>query len=63
MCYYLAPNSHISHKIKVVLDLSNYGTKKEFNYARGIDTCNLAAKSDFVALKVEVNKLGNNKLV
>ena len=34
-----------------------YGTKKELNNAAVIDTCNLAGKSDFVALKAEVDKL------
>ena len=28
MSYYLEPDSHIRDKVKVVLDLSNYATKK-----------------------------------
>ena len=28
MSYYPEPDSHIRHKVKVVLDLSNYATKK-----------------------------------
>ena len=28
MSYYLGPNSHIRDKVKVVLDLPNYDTKK-----------------------------------
>ena len=28
MSYYLEPNSHIRGKVKLVSDLSNYGTKK-----------------------------------
>ena len=40
MSYYQEPDSHIRDKVKVVLDLSNYDTKKEL----GHDTTNLAAK-------------------
>ena len=36
--------------------------KKELEYATGIDTSDLAAKKDFVALKAEVNKRDINKL-
>ena len=50
-------------KVKVVLDLSNYATKKELNYATGLDASNLAGKSDFIALKAEVEKLDINELV
>ena len=28
MSYYSEPDSHISNKVKVVLELSNYATKK-----------------------------------
>ena len=57
MSYYLEPACHIRNKIKVVLDLSNYATKKELGHANGIDTSDLAAKKDFIALKAEVDKL------
>ena len=63
MSYYLEPACHIRNKIKVVLDLSNYATKKELGHANGIDTSDLAAKKDFIALKAEVDKLDINKLV
>ena len=46
----------------VVLDLPNYATKKELEYAAGIDTSDLAAKKGFIALKAEVGKLEINKL-
>ena len=36
--------SHIRDKVKVVLDLSNYDTKKELGHAKSVDTTNLAAK-------------------
>ena len=38
MSYYPEPDSHIRNKVKVVLDLSNYVTKKELEHATGIDT-------------------------
>ena len=63
MSYYPKPDSHIRHKIKVVLDLSNYATKKELDHATGIDTSDLATKKGFIALKAEVDKLDINKLV
>ena len=50
LCYYLEPDSHIRDKVKVVLDLSNYATKKELDRATGIDTSDLAVKKDFIAL-------------
>ena len=37
MSYYPEPNSHIRDKVKVLLDLSNYGTKKELEHATGLD--------------------------
>ena len=63
MNYYPEPNSHITDKVKVVLDLSNYATKKEFDHATGVDTSDLAAKTDFIALKAEVDKVDINNLV
>ena len=63
MSYYPEPDSHIRDKVKVVLDLSNYATKKELDHATGVDTSDLAAKKDFIALKAEVDKLDINKLV
>ena len=41
--------------MKVVLDLSNYANKKELEHVSGIDTSNLAAKNNFIALKAEVD--------
>ena len=62
MSYYPELDNHIGDKVKVVLDLSNYATKKELDHATGVDTSDLAAKKDFIALKVEVDKLDINKL-
>ena len=36
MSYYSEPDSHIKDKFKVVLDLSNYATKKELDHATGV---------------------------
>ena len=63
MNYHPESESHIRGKVKVVLDLSIYATKKELEDATGIDTSDLAAKKDFIALKAEVDKLDINKLV
>ena len=38
MSYYPEPDSHIRDKVKVVLDLSNYATKKELQHPTGVDT-------------------------
>ena len=62
MSYYQEPDSHIRDKIEVVLGLSNYATKN-IKDATGVDTSNLAAKIDVIALKTEVDNLDINKLV
>ena len=48
------PDSYIRDKVKVILDLTNH--------AAGIDTSNLAAKRDYIALKAEIDKLDINRL-
>ena len=60
--YKWEPDNHIRGKVKVILDLSNYATK-ESDHATGVDTSDLAATKDFIALKAEVDKLVINKLV
>ena len=44
MSRYPEPDNNIREKVKVVLDLSNYATKKELEHATGVDTSDLAAK-------------------
>ena len=44
-----------------MLGLSNYATKQNYKNVTGVDTTDLAAKKDFVALKAEVGKLVINK--
>ena len=55
MSYYPEPQRHIRVKFKVVLDVSVNSDKKGSEHATGIDTSDLAAKCDFVALKIEVD--------
>ena len=47
MSYYPKPDSHIRDKAKLVLELSNYGSKKELDHVKGVDTSELAAKKGF----------------
>ena len=54
MSYYPEPDSHIRDKIKGVLDLWNYATKKELKYATGADTSNLAAKKILLFWKLKL---------
>ena len=63
MSYYPEPDSCIRDKVKVVLYLSNYDTKKEVEHATGVDTSDLADKKDFLTLKAEGDKLDINELV
>ena len=46
--------------VKLVLDLSNYATNKKLEHITDVNTSDLAAKKDFLALKAEVDKLGMN---
>ena len=62
MIYYPESDSHIRDKVKVVWDLSNYATKKGYDHATSVDTSDLAAKKDFIALKAEVEKLDINNV-
>ena len=55
MSYYPEPNNYVRDKVRVVLlDLSNYATKKKLDRAKGVDTSDLPAKK-IIALKVQVN--------
>ena len=57
MSYYPEPDSHGRNKMKVELDLSNYGTKADLKGATVIDTSNLATKVDEDCLKADVDKI------
>ena len=56
------PYERFGGDINVKVDLSNYATKADLKNATGIDTSKLAAKSDLVSLKTEVDKIGVDKL-
>ena len=60
--YFPKPYEPFGGDINVKVDLSNYATKSDLKNATGIDTSKLAAKSDLVSLKTEVDKLDIDKL-
>ena len=55
MSYYPDPDSHLRKKVKLV--------KEELHHATGVNTSDLTAKKDCIALKAEVDKLDNAKLI
>ena len=59
--YFPTPLSH-KENIKVEIDLSNYGTKKDINDITHVDTANFALKTNLSSLKTEVDKLDIGKL-
>ena len=54
MSYYPEPDSHIRHKTKVLIVLTNYATKKELDHATGSETSESAAKIIFLLLKLKL---------
>ena len=48
--FFPKPYEPFAGDINVKVDLSNYATKADLKNATGIDTSNLAAKSDLVSL-------------
>ena len=60
--YFPIPSEHFGRDINVKVDLSNYATKTNFKKATGIDTSNLAFKSNLATLKAEVDKIYVDKL-
>ena len=59
MSYYPEPDNHIRHKGNIVLDISNYVTKKNQNMLQLL----IQLLKTFIALEAEVDKLDINKLV
>ena len=45
MSCYPEPDSHIQDKVKIVLRLVKYATKKELEHTIGVDTPDLAAEN------------------
>ena len=60
--YFPKPYEPFGGNINVKVHLPNYATKADLKNATGVDTSKLAAKSDSVSWKAEVDKLGINKL-
>ena len=56
MSYFSEPDVHVKDKVKAVLNLSSYTTKKELEHATGVDTSDLAIEK-YIVLKAEVDKL------
>ena len=62
MSHYPEPDSPGKTKIKVELDFSNSVIKADLKGSIGVDTSNLAAKSNLTSLKPEVHKIDIGKL-
>ena len=60
--YFTKPYELFDRDIIVKVDLSNCATKFDLKHATRIDTSKLAAKSDIVSLKAEVNRLDIDQL-
>ena len=60
--YFPEPKS-LGGRVKVVLDLSYYATKKDLKNATGIDISFFAKKVDITNLKFDVDKLDTDKLL
>ena len=59
---YYPPYESFSNNIKVELDLSNYGTKKDINDITHVDVSGFTSKTNLAALKTEVHKIDVDKL-
>ena len=60
--YFRKPCRTFAGNINVKVDLSNYATKADLKNAIGVDISKLAAKSDLVSLKAEVDETDTDKL-
>ena len=60
MNYCPEPDNHVRDKFKIVLQLSNYATKKEIKHATGAGTSDLAAKKILLLWRL---KLINETLI
>ena len=52
--YYPELDIHVRDNVKVVLDLSNYATRKVLEHASGVDTSDLAAKKILLLWKLKL---------
>ena len=60
--YFPSPYEPFVGKISTKLDLSNYVTIVDLKGATGLETSTLAAKSDLVSLKAEIDKIDKIKI-
>ena len=61
--YFPKPYEAFSGDINVKVDLSNYATKVDIKNISHGDTSNFALKTNLANLKIEVDKLGIDKLL
>ena len=61
MSYYL-PYKSSSNNVKVELYLTNYATKTDLKNITHVDVSSFASKTNFAALKTEVDKINTDKL-
>ena len=59
--YFPGPKS-VGVNVKIELDLSNYATKADLKNSTGVDTSDVAKKTDLANLKSDVDKLDIDKL-
>ena len=62
MSKYFPPYNNSNENIKIELDLSNYATKKLNEDITHIDASGFASETNLAALKIEVDKIDNDKL-
>ena len=60
--YFPKPYRNFGGNIALKVDLSNYATKADLKNVTGVDTSELAAKSDLASLKAEIDKIDVYKL-
>ena len=63
MIYCPGPRNHIRFKVKAVLDLPNYASKKNYNMLQALIHLMQLLKNDFITLIDEVEKLDIPKLL
>ena len=62
MTAYYPPYKSSSNNIKVELDLTNYATKIDLKNIPHVDVSRFASKTNFAALKTEIDKIDADKL-
>ena len=58
--YFPKPYEPFGGDIDVKVDLCSYATKADLKRATGVDTSNLAAKSDLTSLKAKIDKIDSD---